>query len=308
MNPAPSIVVFTTLAGTAQGLVVTLALALLAGVPLPTPFVARSLAGAAVLLVVALAASFFHLGHPRRAWRAAAMWRTSWMSREVIVLPVFIAFVAAWSVALARGHAPPAAVPLLALVLAAALWLCTAMIYASLRFIREWAHPLTVLNYALLGLMGGGVLAGALARAAGLAAWADALAPWTLAAIAAAAAGRALASWRNARLAPRSTLQSATGLHGTRVVQQAMGFTGTSFNTREFFHGAAPAAVRRRRCTCWGLGFALPALAVWAAGLGAPPALWALAVPVQALGLLAERWCFFADARHPQNLYYQTVS
>jgi DMSO reductase anchor subunit len=26
------------------------------------------------------------------------------------------------------------------------------------------------------------------------------------------------------------------------------------------------------------------------------------------LGLIAERWFFFAQANHPQNLYYQTVS
>ena len=25
-------------------------------------------------------------------------------------------------------------------------------------------------------------------------------------------------------------------------------------------------------------------------------------------GLLAERWFFFAQANHPQNLYYQTIS
>jgi DMSO reductase anchor subunit len=29
---------------------------------------------------------------------------------------------------------------------------------------------------------------------------------------------------------------------------------------------------------------------------------------VQFLGLLAERWSFFAEARHPQNLYYQGVA
>jgi hypothetical protein len=29
---------------------------------------------------------------------------------------------------------------------------------------------------------------------------------------------------------------------------------------------------------------------------------------LQAAGLLAERWFFFAQARHPQNLYYQVVS
>ena len=29
---------------------------------------------------------------------------------------------------------------------------------------------------------------------------------------------------------------------------------------------------------------------------------------LQFLGLLAERWSFFADARHPQNLYYQAIA
>jgi DMSO reductase anchor subunit len=29
---------------------------------------------------------------------------------------------------------------------------------------------------------------------------------------------------------------------------------------------------------------------------------------VQYAGLLAERWYFFADANHPQNLYYQAIS
>jgi len=28
---------------------------------------------------------------------------------------------------------------------------------------------------------------------------------------------------------------------------------------------------------------------------------------VQYVGLLMERWFFFAQANHPQNLYYQTV-
>ena len=34
----------------------------------------------------------------------------------------------------------------------------------------------------------------------------------------------------------------------------------------------------------------------------------AIAFGVQYAGLLAERWFFFAQARHPQNLYYQAIS
>jgi len=96
MNPAFSVVVFTVAAGAGQGLAVALALALLIGGPIDAPFVRAALEVSIVLLVVGLAASFLHLGRPARAWRAAAMWRTSWLSREVIVLPAFIALVAVW--------------------------------------------------------------------------------------------------------------------------------------------------------------------------------------------------------------------
>ena len=54
--------------------------------------------------------------------------------------------------------------------------------------------------------------------------------------------------------------------------------------------------------------FALPLL-LMALGLSAgSAALLVLAFAVQYAGLLAERWYFFAQANHPQNLYYQTVS
>ena len=310
MNPAWSIVFFTTLAGSAQGLVVALAVASLAGLRLEGGFLAGALALAAVLLVLSLVSSFFHLGHPMRAWRAALMWRTSWMSREVIVLPLFIGLVALW--ALVAATRPDAATaPLLAvaaLVLAALLWWCTAMIYACLRFIQEWAHPLTVVNYTLIGLSSGLVLAGAAGVLAGQREFVGALSGWTVAATLAAWLGRALALRRNAALKPRSTLQSATGIHNPQLVQRAMGMTGGSFNTREFFHRASLQAVRRTRVGFQLLAFAAPLVLVCMAMLGAGTGWWLVALPVQSAGLLAERWFFFAQARHPQNLYYQVVS
>jgi sulfite dehydrogenase (quinone) subunit SoeC len=46
-----------------------------------------------------------------------------------------------------------------------------------------------------------------------------------------------------------------------------------------------------------------------ALGRGEPSAaLMQGAFVVQFGGLLIERWFFFAQARHPQNLYYQAVS
>lgn len=310
MRPAASIILFTTMAGAAQGAAVTLAVATLAG-RAPVAAMPLLLGAVAAMLFAALAASFFHLGHPLRAWRAVMMWRTSWMSREVITLPVFIAVIVAWAIASAAG--PDAArtsevLAVLAIVGAFVLWYFTAMIYACIRFIQEWAHPLTIVNYVTLGLSSGLVTSAALAVSGGQAAFARALAPWILVSLALAWFTRSLSLRRNDRLVPVSSLQSATGVRASRLVQRSMGMTGGSFNTREFFHRAAPSVVRGTRLGFQVLGFAVPILfAAWATVSGAASA-WLATAACHAMGLLMERWYFFAQARHPQNLYYQHVS
>ncbi len=311
MNPAFSVVVFTTVAGAAQGLVVALALALLAGVPLGASFVRASLLVATVLLVTGLVSSFLHLGRPARAWRAAAMWRTSWLSREVIVLPAFIAVVAGWWLAWRDADAVRAAVllPLAALALAALLWYCTAMIYACLRFIEEWAQPLTIVNFVLLGLSSGLVLVGALAVVAGEPRALALAAPAAVAVTLVAWASRTAAWHRNASIRHRSTLQTATGIRSPRLAQTSMGMSAGSFNTREFFHRASRLALSRIKLVAIVFAFALPALLLAGVAAGTLPDLACVAaLIVQAPGLIADRWLFFAQAKHPQNLYYQVVS
>ena len=305
MNPAWSVIVFTTVCGAAQGLVVVLAIAQLAGTNVAAPWTRHALLLALVMLVFGLGASFFHLGRPERAWRAMRMWRSSWLSREVIVLPAFIATVSAWWV---LGSSRP--LLLLCLLVAALLWWCTAMIYACLRFIQEWAHPLTLISFTLIGLSSGMVLTGTLASAAGDAQLARALAPWALATTLAAMGARWLAQRRNAAIKHKSTLQSATGIQATRLVQTSMGMSAGAFNTREFFHRATQAAMQRVKVVAPLLAFALPALMLMWAQRGDEDGTlpWALALLLQAPGLLADRWLFFAQARHPQNLYYQVVS
>ena len=313
MHPAFSILFFTTLAGTGQGLLVLMALALMAGVPMASGFVLMAIGLAELLLLAGLAASFLHLGHKMRAWRAVLMWRTSWMSREVIVLPLFIALVALWWLVLAVGSAGAAAsqwLPVLVLMCALALWYCTAMIYACLRFIQEWAHPLTVVNFVLIGLSAGLVLGCALAALGAQQALLSATGPWAFAVTLLAWATRRLSLRRNSLLRHKSNLQSATGIRSERLVQKSMGMSAGAFNTREFFHGVSAAALRHVRLGFQLLAFALPVLllgwGLWGGSTGIYP--WLLATLVQAPGLLAERWLFFAQAKHPQNLYYQTVS
>jgi len=316
MNPAWSVILLTTLVGAAQGLFLMLYGAELAGYAgsggTGPGFFALGGVIAFVLGVAALGASFFHLGRPERAWRAAAMWRTSWLSREVIVLPAFLAGTFFWAVGHWTGAAWTQPLGAATVIAALALYLCTAMIYASIRFIQEWASAWTIVNYTLIGLASGATLAAALAGARAPA-LVPAFAALALGLTVLATATRAVALVRNARLAPRSTLQTAIGIRHPQIRQRAMGFMGGSFNTREFFHGRGPGTLRWVRWVMLAAGFAFPAalLALVLAAEGRAVTnqwLLALALMVQGGGLLAERWYFFAQARHPQNLYYQAVS
>jgi DMSO reductase anchor subunit len=122
------------------------------------------------------------------------------------------------------------------------------------------------------------------------------------------AIGRMAALLRNERLKPRSTIQSAIGVKHPQVVQRSMGFMGGSFNTREFFQPLSPGALRQVMWWFVAGAFVVPlGLLVAALATGAS---WlpAAAFVVQYGGLLAERWFFLAQSRHPQNLYYQAVS
>ena len=307
MNPAFSVIIFTTVAGAAQGMVVALAIAVLSGFGVSASFLSIVLMVAAAMLLVGLGASFAHLGHPERAWRSVLMWRTSWLSREVIALPAFIAINVLWWLALHMG-VNTMWLPLVALVLAALLWYCTAMIYACLRFIEEWAQPLTLVNFVLIGLSSGLVLVCAIGALTGEIRFVRIAGPCALIVTLVAWATRMLSLRHNAAIKHKSTLQSATGIKSPTLVQKSMGMSAGSFNTREFFHGRSKSALRHVKLAFILLAFVLPALfALWGVISGGALA-WVLAVLLQAPGLLAERWFFFAQAKHPQNLYYQVVS
>lgn len=322
MHPAFSVVFLTTLIGAGQGLYLaafcaqTLASAGLLASPGDRFHIASGLV-ALLFMAVGLGASFAHLGRPERAWRAAAKWRTSWLSREVILLPICMAFALAWAVlnwwrpesgVLADARAVWAIGGLGALAMLA-LFVTTAMIYACIKFIEEWASPLTVINYTLLGCASGTTLATAVAALS-----ADALVkPLAIAALVLtgiALLTRSAAIARNARLRHKSGMQSAIGVRHTQITQRAMGMSGGSFNTREFFHGQPRAVFVMVRLAFLLLVFPVAAgllyMALGAAG-GTALLLVLLAFVTQYAGLIAERWYFFADANHPQNLYYQTV-
>jgi len=324
MHPAFSVIFLTTLIGAGQGLFLALFTveSYAAFGLLPTQsseFYALGSGIALVLMVLGLIASFFHLGRPERAWRSAAQWRTSWLSREVIVLPAFMGALFLYGVAHWLDVNPvfarlPSGAPVnlsavfgtLAWVLAFALYLCTGMIYACLRFLREWYTPLTVINYVLLGGASGFSLGAALAAALAPEVM-PLLAGWALIITFLGLLGRGATLVRNARLKPKSTVQSALGIKHPKITQKAMGLMGGSFNTREFFHGQKPGLLRSVKWVFLVTAFLIPMLLLGVGLSSAVGSVLLLAFVIQYLGLLAERWFFFAQANHPQNLYYQSV-
>lgn len=325
MNPAFSVIFLTTLIGVGQGVF----LALFTGQSyaavelLPTQdsaaFYGLGSALALVFLTGGLLASLFHLGHPERGWRAATRWRTSWLSREVIVLPatMVIVFVyglmhyLGWDMVLVHNAAGPTlslslAVGTVGVVATFALFVCTGMIYACIKFLQEWSSPLTVVNYTLLGTASGFTLTTAFA-AHNAPALMDFYGLWAIIITVTAFFTRGASLIRNTRIKHKSSLQTAIGVRHTRIQQKAQGQMGGSFNTREFFHGKSTAFLKSIKWIFLVLVFPTPVLLLWA-GMAQGSAAWLLAAFVtQYLGLIAERWFFFAQANHPQNLYYQTI-
>ena len=112
---------------------------------------------------------------------------------------------------------------------------------------------------------------------------------------------------RNRNLRSPSTLQSAIGVHHPTIRQLAQGAMGGSFNTRAFMHDYGASVLRLVRRGFILTAFVIPLLLL---SLGDETSLliYVLAFVLQYLGLLAERWYFFIEAEHPQNIYYQMIS
>ncbi|HKK05909.1 MAG TPA: DmsC/YnfH family molybdoenzyme membrane anchor subunit [Gammaproteobacteria bacterium] len=325
MHPAFSVIFLTTLIGVGQGMFLALftgqsyaAVELLPAQD-SAAFYGLGSALALLFLLAGLAASVLHLGRPERGWRAAARWRTSWLSREVLVLPATMAIIfvygvmhyMGWDMVLLQNAAGATlslslAVGTVGVVATFALFVCTGMIYACIKFLQEWASPLTVINYTLLGTASGFTLATAFS-AYSAPALMEFYGLWAIIITAAAFVTRGASLIRNARIKHKSSLQTAIGVRHTRIQQKAQGQMGGSFNTREFFHGKSAAFLKSIKWIFLVLVFPVPIALLWAGiAEGSVPALIAAFI-VQYIGLVAERWFFFAQSNHPQNLYYQTI-
>jgi sulfite dehydrogenase (quinone) subunit SoeC len=332
MHPAFSVILFTTLSGSGLGLWFWLGLRI-ATRGWPQGYdgfdLACVLITGGVLVVAGVLASLWHLGKPARIWRAFSQWQSSWMSREGVLAVVCCALaIVLILIAISApgrplldplrpfGGLPPeppsdAAVLWMRIAaaalapLAAATVFATAMIYASLKPIPAWRHPLVVVSYLLFAAVGGALL---------FAPFAETLVDdhsWVGAGIVIGAIALWLVKRRYWRDIDRDPLPldtgDAVGLPGRSVSSFERPHTESNYLTREMGFVVARKHARKLRTIAVVLFAVIPALCalpVWLLPHGdVTPLLWVAAVSFQ-LGAVVERWLFFAEAKHLVTLYY----
>ena len=316
MKPAFSVVFFTVVSGAGAGLLALLGLDVAFGLSWVRPDAVPRVAAAGLALTVAgLCASTLHLANPRNAWRSFTRFRYSWLSREAVFAVALLAVATLFLGLLVQG-VDGTVRTLLALLTTALAWtvlVCTAMIYASLKPVRQWHTRWTPVAYFVLGHWSGALVLLAFARYdASSGAW---LARLCLALGVAAALVKA-GYWRTIRGATDAmTLEQAIGV--AQGVRPPAGAGAPSImRARLFDAGHAPRTfltdefgfrlARRHRAMLlvvfWGAGIAAPL--VWVTAAWGSTSVLVGACVANFLGLLAERALFFADARHTVRLYH----
>jgi DMSO reductase anchor subunit len=287
MHPAPSLIGFTVLSGLGFGLIFWLGL----GFPPVNGRVAATFCALALALTSAgLLSSLLHLGRPRRFLKAFSQWRSSWLSREAILVMATLATFGLYG-ALWTSGARVAPLGLVASALAFATAFSTAMIYAQMRTVPRWRTPLTPAIFLLSALAGGALLAAQAGAAA-----------WFLVALAAAQ----IADWRlgDRRFAASgTTLATATGLGrfgAPRLLEPP--HTGGNYLLREMVHVVGRVHAAKLRVIGLGLATLVPVGLVTLLPVG--HAVGGVAVLAHVAGMMVLRWLFFAQAEHVVGLYY----
>ena len=302
MNPAYSVILFTTASGAGYGLLSLLALAGAShGRASTQAFAFTSLFIALALITTGLLSSTLHLGRPERAWRAFSQWRSSWLSREgvaaIITYPIALAFGACWA---GLVDAPTLIAPLgyLTAIMCLVTVFCTAKIYSTLKTIRAWNNPLVAPTYIAFALATGAVLTAAIANIFDRFVIFQAI----LALVAILVCIILIfIYWRKIDTAKRThTMAAATGL-GEDVRQWEVPHTSMNFIMKEMGYVVGRRHARKLRLLTLfflNISFVLMYLSTnW-------PWLTYLAVPAVAIAAWVERWLFFAEAEHVVGLFY----
>jgi len=314
MHPAKSVIAFTTATGAGYGLLIFMIALNMAGLlPSDATFALLGFGLAFAMISAGLMASTFHLGHPERAWRALTQWRSSWLSREG-VMAIFAygptgLYGLVWYMSPETLATPlMMAVGLVGIVSCLVTVYCTSMIYASLKAIFSWANSWVPASYLVLSLMTGALLCDLFAYAFGFSTTVLDIAVLVLL-----AAGLLvkLGYWKYvAQTVNPTTPETAIGLptaQGGKVRVLESSHTEDNYLLKEMGFAVARKHAAKLRMIAIVAGFVAPVFLVWCSSiLSDSIAVYPLysAVFVCAVGIVVERWLFFAEAKHAVMMYY----
>lgn len=311
MHPAYSVIFFTTASGVGYGMLI------LIGILNAFGYLSSDVTYGIIIFLLSLGlitcgllASTFHLGHPERAWRALKEWRSSWLSREgVMALLTYIpaCLLAINWIIFGQTNGVHATTGLISSLCSILTVYCTAMIYASLKAIPAWNTPIVPTNFLLLSVTTGCFYLNAVDVFFGQSSLE--LLVINLIFISSAAFVK-IKYWNlidNGK--DYTTIGTATGLgalgkisvlenpHSSKnYLQREMGFKIARKHSRKL-----------RKITIFFL-FILPILLI-AISIGVQRIAYILIITTAisgSIGIVIERWLFFAEAKHVVANYYNS--
>ena len=312
MNPAFSVIFFTTLSGAGYGSLTLLGtLSLFNWLPLESPFGICATTIAVLMVTIGLLSSTAHLGHPRRAWRALSQWRSSWLSREgVFAVLSYIPIAIFWFTFLMpeQTHKIKPVASVLIILFPAATIYCTAKIYSSLKTVKQWNHQLVVPIYLLIGFFDGAVILVVLLTVFEISL--PYLNYFTVL-LGIIAGTLKIYYWRSVDTTDsKSTTSTATGLGNSEQKVEMLDAPTTSKNfvMREMGYAVARKHSSRLRIISIFTLFVIPIVLIYCMTYDfnsiSAISLSLLTIVFAGIGSIIERWLFFAEAKHVAMLYY----
>ncbi|RUM31300.1 MAG: sulfur reductase subunit C [Aquifex sp.] len=312
MHPPISLIFFFLTAGTSIGLfILTYFIEFLTifgkGQGLPKEVVLVSGVISLILIGAGAVGASFHLGHKLRAWKAIRRFNTSWLSREAVFSGAY-GFTLLIYLVLKYFEVSPFlehTFGIITWILGVLSGYSTAMIYASNRFVLEWNSGITVIYYLLMYLMLGSSAFTVISYFYNL--------PYTgtflFLTFLFVLLGLGFRIAFNVRqfYIKRPTLNEALNLPHNRPIRVIdKGSTTENYCTTEFYYAKGKQMLPTFIPLAYLFTFVIPLfllIYIYVTDVVNMPLLVLIYLSVLA-GSAIERWCFFVEGNHVQNLFY----
>jgi len=312
MHPAFSVIFFTVVSGAGYALISLLSLFnfLNFGMLIDKNTFFIIAITSAVLFTMGLISSTFHLANPKNAWRAFMRFKTSWLAREGLLAILFYPILALYLYFIyidmqINNFMLMQYYSFLIFTISTVIIYCTGMIYACLKTIPQWNTIWTPINYITIGFALAAMIFFFILNLNGYDT--TSYENYTLSIIAFSLATK-LTYYFVIRL-PKYNIADATNaavkLKSTNVRLLDVGHTGGTFLTDEFGYKVAERKLFRIKILSIFSGFIIPFFLIYMYSfIYENIALCSLAIFLSFIGMISERWLFFAQAKHVVNLYH----